>query len=416
MRNNVACWFAMSAVLLAVGTDAGAQPAIEDWERSVGRVFCRMSGGIGTGSGFLVDEEGHLVTNAHVVDGCRDLEVTFSGRDHDPQVARLVFSDSGKDIAVVNIGATSRDPLPVFDRKVDKGTAVFVLGYPGSADISKEAAFEVSVTNGIVAKYTEDADGRRVIQTDAKIGHGNSGGPMLDECGRVVGIAAFGTGEVTDKSDFAIAAAELTDLLGRHGIDFRRDADACESNASTTDRRDDEIQETSRHTPAQGESGGSTATIVIASATAAATLLLVGVFFGWIRPRAASRKAGAPGGGSPLGSPSQPSAGSPHPAAATTLVGVAGPHANSRIPLGERPIVIGRDPQQAQVVIPPNTKGVSRTHLEVVLRRGVVSIRDMGSSGGTTVDGRRVQPNQWVPVRPGQTIGLGGRHVKFVVR
>jgi hypothetical protein len=106
----------------------------------------------------------------------------------------------------------------------------------------------------------------------------------------------------------------------------------------------------------------------------------------------------------------------PPPSVATYLVGLAGPLAGAEIPLGPEPIFVGRDPKVANVVLPEDTHGVSRRHLEVVFKDGHVQVRDSWSTQGTRVGGRKVEPGGWITVAPGDRIELGGPGVQFGIR
>jgi putative serine protease PepD len=141
------------------------------------------------GSGFVYDTNGHVITNQHVVDGATSVQVTFwNGKTYD---ARVVGTDASTDLAVLDVSAPSSDlyPLTLGDsNKVQVGDNVVAIGAPfGLAE---------TVTAGIVSalhrqmtspnNFTIDDS----IQTDAAINHGNSGGPLLDAQGHVIGVNA----------------------------------------------------------------------------------------------------------------------------------------------------------------------------------------------------------------------------------
>lgn len=141
----------------------------------------------GTGSGFVWDEAGHVVTNFHVIQGASQATVKLAdGRDYQ---AALVGASPAHDIAVLKIGIAFQRPpaVPVgtsADLKV--GQKVFAIGNPFGLDWT--------LTNGIVSALDrtlpgEDGNGiQHLIQTDAAINPGNSGGPLLDSAGRLIGI------------------------------------------------------------------------------------------------------------------------------------------------------------------------------------------------------------------------------------
>ncbi|MCC6313032.1 MAG: trypsin-like peptidase domain-containing protein [Thermomicrobiales bacterium] len=146
---------------------------------------------VGTGTGFVIDEEGHVVTNAHVVDGAQDLTVAFEdGTETD---ATVVGSDDLLDIAVIQLDLPSGTKLPGLACFGD--SAELRPGDPVVAIGSALGEFTNTVTNGIVNATDRNLDGYglgKLIQHDAKIWHGNSGGPLLNMKGQVVGVNAAG--------------------------------------------------------------------------------------------------------------------------------------------------------------------------------------------------------------------------------
>ena len=141
------------------------------------------------GSGFVYDTIGHIVTNAHVVDGARSVRVAFSnGKTYD---ATVVATDASTDLAVLKVDAPASAlvPLSLADSSdVAVGDTVVAIGSP--------FGLENSVTAGIVSalgRSMEAPNGFTIngsIQTDAAINHGNSGGPLLDLEGKVIGVNA----------------------------------------------------------------------------------------------------------------------------------------------------------------------------------------------------------------------------------
>ena len=145
-------------------------------------------GGQATGSGFLIDTEGHIVTNSHVVEGAEGIEVTL-GASEDSHGAEVVGTDPATDVALIKIDAPEEElhPLQLGDSsKVQVGEPVVAIGNPFGLDRT--------VTSGIVSalqRQIEAPNGfaiSHVIQTDAAINPGNSGGPLIDAGGRVIGI------------------------------------------------------------------------------------------------------------------------------------------------------------------------------------------------------------------------------------
>jgi S1-C subfamily serine protease len=139
------------------------------------------------GSGFVVDRDGYIVTNYHVIEGGQEIEVNFSGDDRVP--ATIVGSDPSTDLAVLKIDAQSRalTPLPLGNSdEVHVGDAVVAIGNPFGLERSVTAGIVSALQRDITAPngYTID----KVIQTDAPINQGNSGGPLLNARGQVIGV------------------------------------------------------------------------------------------------------------------------------------------------------------------------------------------------------------------------------------
>ena len=139
------------------------------------------------GSGFVYDTEGRVITNQHVVDGAESISVTFANGTSYP--AKLVGSDASTDLAVIDVDAPASvlKPLDLADSSaVEVGDGVVAIGSP--------FGLEQTVTTGIVSALRRQITAPNnfaiddAIQTDAAINHGNSGGPLLDLDGKVIGV------------------------------------------------------------------------------------------------------------------------------------------------------------------------------------------------------------------------------------
>ena len=142
-----------------------------------------------SGSGFVIDKAGHIVTNYHVIEGARELQVNFSGDDR--MDAKVIGSDPSTDIAVLQIDAQARalTPLPLGDSEtVRVGDAVIAIGNPFSLERTVTAGIVSALQRRITAPDGFAID--EVIQTDAAINRGNSGGPLMNANGEVVGVNA----------------------------------------------------------------------------------------------------------------------------------------------------------------------------------------------------------------------------------
>jgi S1-C subfamily serine protease len=140
------------------------------------------------GSGFVIDTAGHVVTNYHVIEGASKVEVSFSGNDE--MAATVVGRDPSTDIAVLRIKhaqGRALTPLDLGNSDVVRvGDAVVAIGNPFGLERTVTAGIVSALQREITAPNGFAID--RVIQTDAAINHGNSGGPLLNADGRVIGV------------------------------------------------------------------------------------------------------------------------------------------------------------------------------------------------------------------------------------
>jgi len=142
------------------------------------------------GSGFVIDKAGHIVTNYHVVQGAKTVQVSFS--NHESMAAKVVGSDPATDIAVLKVSAPSRALRPLTlgnSSTVEVGDQVIAIGNPLGYDRSVTSGIVSAVQRSIAAPNQVSTIGH-VIQTDAALNHGNSGGPLLNADGDVIGVNA----------------------------------------------------------------------------------------------------------------------------------------------------------------------------------------------------------------------------------
>jgi S1-C subfamily serine protease len=183
----------------------------------------QQSEDVATGSGFVLDKDGNILTNAHVVDGARDVQVRFSHQSAVP--AKIVGKDLSTDLAVLKVDPSKvkLTPLQLGDsKKLEVGDPVVAIGNP--------FGFDNTVTTGIVSALQRQITApnnfqiKDVIQTDAAINPGNSGGPLLNAAGQVIGvnsqIATGGSGNGSVGIGFAVpinTAKRVIPQLEEHG-------------------------------------------------------------------------------------------------------------------------------------------------------------------------------------------------------
>jgi putative serine protease PepD len=149
----------------------------------------QSAGGGATGSGFVIDEQGHIVTNQHVVAGTDSVSVEFS--DGSEMDAQVVGTDPSTDIAVLDVNRPAARLTPLnfaSEGSLEVGNAVIAIGSP--------FGLEGTLTTGVISALGREITApngfgiENAVQTDAALNSGNSGGPVLDTQGRVVGVAA----------------------------------------------------------------------------------------------------------------------------------------------------------------------------------------------------------------------------------
>jgi S1-C subfamily serine protease len=166
----------------------------------------------GTGSGSVLDKQGHILTNNHVIEGAQEIKVTlFDGETYS---AQLVGRDAPNDIAVLKITAPADSLIPVElgdSAKLKVGQHIFAIGNP--------FGLERTMTTGIISSLNRSLPSKSgrtmksIIQIDAALNRGNSGGPLLDSRGKLIGMntaIASSTGENT-----GVGFAIPVDTIGR---------------------------------------------------------------------------------------------------------------------------------------------------------------------------------------------------------
>jgi len=156
------------------------------------------------GSGFVIDKAGHIVTNYHVIQGAQQIQVSFSGQDEIS--ATVVGKDPSTDMAVLKIDAHARALTPLTlgnSDAVTVGDPVYAIGNPFGFTRTLTTGVVSAVQRQIEAPNTLKID--HAIQTDAAINHGNSGGPLIDAAGRVIGVTSqISTGTTGQQGNLGI--------------------------------------------------------------------------------------------------------------------------------------------------------------------------------------------------------------------
>ena len=202
---------------VAIGSPLSVNSIYRRAYRGVVEITARGTGNSAEGSGFVYDSSGHIVTNDHVVDGAQSFSVKFwNGKTYS---AQLIGGDSSTDLAVLKVNAPSSQLYPLTlgsSSKLLVGDPVVAIGSP--------FGLEETVTSGIVSALHRSIDSLsqnfRItdsIQTDAAINHGNSGGPLLNAQGQVIGVNAQIRSDSGDNAGvgFAIPSDTVRSIAGQ---------------------------------------------------------------------------------------------------------------------------------------------------------------------------------------------------------
>ena len=185
-----------------------------------------------SGTGFVVGPPGFVVTNEHVVEGCRSVRTQIAGR---PRTLATVTADQSNDLALLELAGGSNRPTATFraGRGPRVGETVVTVGYP----LSGLLADSPTVTTGVLSALAGPGNDARLMQITAPIQQGSSGSPLLDASGNVVGIVvskldalrvASLTGDVPQNVNFAIKASVVRAFLEANGVEFRTTASTAE--------------------------------------------------------------------------------------------------------------------------------------------------------------------------------------------
>lgn len=431
--------------------------------------------GEGMGSGFFIGEKGkdpeYIVTNYHVIDyfvrsggGTGESTLLVVYDQNSMEEAYVVDYDSEKDLALLRIAAPTKRRKPLTLEKIDSssvGASAYAIGFPAVADDAVSAASlystdDLTVTGGTISRIiTESGTGRRVIQTDATIHNGNSGGPLVKKNGNVVGINTFGIrsdGVKVEGFSYAVKVEELTPMLNRNDVVYALEDTTGTETVTETAANESMVPATEAQTVSaavvetvkateidtgtededtddsddEDDSDEDTVNYVLVGGIAAgvvAALVLAVVVIKKVRKKKQQSKK--PAVQQPLPSeiqPTQPQARPvkpqvrpmPQPQAQKKpmLVSLAAQHNGKRVVVDGKEILIGRDPASCKLVFQDKTPGVSGRHCSVSwdALRGEFVLTDLKSSYGTFLkNGKKLMPGTPCYLKPGESFYLGDR-------
>ena len=400
---------ALAVLLLAGGLQAYADSSkVEEAQEGVVRVICICTSYYSTGTGFAVgeldDKAQIIITNNHVVeDNVNNVYVTIT--DWDGKIpAQVLYRDEVRDLAVLRVSRSlsERHPLPLLSPdELTKSQDVYCLGFPGNMDDFSDKGGDVSstisdltITKGSVSNPEYSTGGVRCVLTDCVINHGNSGGPMVDEFGQVVGVNSWGLDE---NMNCAVSIDYVMEILDELELDY--------------------VVGSSDGKAAKSGKGKGSLLIVLAALGAIAA---AAVFFMKkskkqpvyaAAPSAAPAAAVRPIQAAPSVQPVQPvrpvqPVQQAQPVQALVCRCEKGALAGGAVNSASGNITIGRD-ASCQVIFPQGTPGISKLHCRVSLQGGRIYLTDLGSSYGTYLtNGTKLSPNVPVQLSSGERFYL----------
>ena len=384
-----------------------------------------ISTDIATGSAFAVGKKGqkveYFVTNRHVIGDSvytgtdrygKQFSLIYKARasyiimdDNSTKYPVTIVTDNGDgaDLAILKL----REPTdkreasvlqPYKDANKLKGSSVWSLGYPGAQDnfininsIEDQlmsSVERISIGVGVFSAEIDSsisATGGTLIQTDATMNHGNSGGPLVDEKGSVLGVCTYSVsedtnGEAVQGMNGAISINEVIRLLDANHIPYR----------TVNGIRSEKI-----------------IFVGFGCAVVVAALLLF-----------AKKKTKTSGSASPSEKKEEARQVPDNRKVETrVLVGVNGPLKNKRYPLSVgKDLFVGRDTRQCTVLFPDTTRGVSRIHCRIRFDGATAVITDLNSSYGTFVDGKKIPANTSVRLHRGLAVDIGSKENRFTLQ
>ncbi len=380
---------------------AAAEADIETMKNSSVRVLITQGGRLlGKGSGFVIDDGKHIVTNYHVIEavekqGAQAWVALGRGRDM-LRALEIRATSQANDIAVLSVDQKLAKPSVKMVRRDDikAAEAVIAVGFPGTSDRVDEDWLNAPATPtpGQVVQKLRLGGGAHMVQITADINPGNSGGPIFNSRGHVVGMSTL-KGR-SSSLNYAVDADEIMEVVKRTNA-VAELAPAAGSISGSKEAGTSAVSpETKPVAPPPAPEPFYQNPMVIGGAVV--VLIILGIV-GFMMSRKKSSPQQMPMPMQPQQGPGAPPIG-PKPIVAaavrrSTVTGVSGFFAGKTIEMPSgRPMIIGRDPQQAQLVFPSDMNEISRVHCIVTFDAASQSftVEDRSTNGTFFVNGQKI--------------------------
>ncbi|KPA19611.1 protein containing Peptidase S1 and S6, chymotrypsin/Hap [Candidatus Magnetomorum sp. HK-1] len=427
------CYFITFISFLMITFNAScATPPINEMKDSTINIRCKTSKGIMSGTGFIVGQGRHAITNYHVVmQAPRNEIVTLIDIDNIIPV-RIIWKSTTKDIAILELERNSgRKPVHfAMSSTVSDGESVYALGFPVAADavIVSYSFSDVTITKGIISRTLVSDQGYKYYQIDAAINPGNSGGPLFNQYGDVIGINTLKSlvNAVVIQPDqngnpietvvrvtkgegigFAIQSDEILDQLDNTGIDYH-----------VSDNTSYLFYEIFSFD-------------ILFIIIAAIAIIIAGISL-YIAVNQSRRKSftntvsrfGETIGFTISKKNARQQYFDEHQKEATlvqrkgVLLGISGEFMESEFQLSKDPVILGRDPTQANIIFSKNAHYISRKHVRLYYtsHTNEFLLEDLNSSTGTFLfSGKKLTSGEIAKLRHGEKFYLYSKEQTFQV-
>lgn len=389
-------WGLIALVIALIVDRADAAAMLDSTEAATVYVKTDRGAAIGVGTGVVFGDGLYVLTSYHVVDEGK-ISIVRPGGASIP--GTIIWHLVSRDLAIVRLDQKVVVPPVTFllREAVSKRQDVYALGFPGPEFTNDKSSMGVKSSKGIVSAIITGDDGAQLYQFDAPVNNGNSGGPLVDEEGRIIGVVAKkyrGEWRVQPAAEgiaYAVAIDEVIPALQSLGIPYF---------AEPSDEEKVTVVDGASSLWAEYKMA-----IIIALMV---TVVAVGIM---VVMRQRSAGAGEQGKQPYAGMRGQSSAEQP------VLIGVGADRREVVYPLQRGHVTIGRDAQQCNVVL--SDPAVSKRHCIVEYREmeGAFVVRDCQSTNGTfLMSGKRLQAGSSVQLRSGDSFYLVDPSRTYTVR
>lgn len=425
---------AAAAAAACMTVSVSAESAVQNAMESVVLISCSDidSGGSGFAIGEMGEDPKYIVTNSHVISigghVSSDIEVIFSGTANKFMIAELIAVDSSKDLCILELPEATSERKPISlctSDNVYNGDDVYALGYPqysmdsGIKFYQKFDKDDITSTKGNISQITKinnsGAIATNVYLTDAALSNGNSGGPLINKNGEVIGINSWNTDSIVESTNggYSIMVDELIPLLNSNNIPYTLAGSGSVSDASDSVSEPDAVPVSEPE--AKSENNNTALIIVLVAVVAVAAVVIVVVV---TRSKKAPAARPVP---QPVVQPAPQPAPMQQPAAAVpsaqgaVISGMKGFLAGRQFTVSGS-VILGRNTQKCSVCFPVDAPGISGVHCEIRRNGSSYEIIDRGSSCGTFLgSGQKLVPDVPVELPSGTYFYLGSPEQLFQI-